>query len=419
MLNTLRRPALAAALLLAACTVGAQNAAPPAASKPAAADAVRPEVGKLLVAAQQAIQAGNFAEALARLKDAEAVPNRTPYEVFVTDRTRGAAAIGAGDVTLALQAFDAVLASTLLPAGERAGLLEGMVVLAYNAKAYARVGPLAERYAKEGGSNPEVRTLQVQALYLSEDYAGAARGLRLQIEADEAAGRVPDEKSLRLWASSAAKLGDKPQYAQAAERMLSHYPTPALWADALARVPAQPGYSERLQLDLLRLRLTTGTLGPADAYLLMAQLAQTAGLPGEARRVLEAGFAAGVLGTGEAAAAHKRQLDTLSRQAADDEKSLAAAKPSVTDNNLNFSTGFALATIGQFDKGLPLMEQALAKGGLRNPDTARLHLGLAQFHAGQGDKAVQTWKTVQGGDGSGELARLWMLHARQQGKAAK
>jgi len=400
--------------MLTCCCLWAQTAAPAK-----AADTVRAEVAKPLMAAQQAIAAKNYPDALARLKEAEAVPNRTPYEVFVTDRTRGAAAAGAGDVPAALQAFDAVLASPLLPAAERAELLEGMVGLAYDAKAYARVGPLVERYVKEGGSSPEVRTLQVQALYLGEDYAGAARVLRQQVEADEAAGRVPPEKTLRLWASSAAKLDDKPQYALAVERVLTHYPTPALWADALARVAAQPGFSDRLQLDVLRLRQATGTLAGADAYLLMAQLAQTAGLPGEASKAVEAGFKAGVLGTGEAAAAHKRQRDTLARQALEDEKSLLAAKPSPTDSNLNFNNGFALASIDEFDRGLPLMEQALSKGSLRNADLARLHLGLAQFSAGQPDKAVQTWKTVQAGDGTAELARLWTLHARQQGKAAK
>ena len=400
--------------LFACCCVWAQTAAP---AKPA--DTVRAEVGKPLMAAQQAIAAKNYADALARLKDVEAVPNRTPYEVFVTDRTRGAAAAAAGDVPTALQAFDAVLASPLLPAAERAGLLEGMVALAYNAKAYARVGPLAERYAKEGGSNPEVQTLQVQALYLGEDYAGAARLLRQRVEADEAAGRVPSEKTLRLWASSATKLDDKPQYALAVDRVLMHYPTPALWADALARVASKPGFSDRLQLDVLRLRQATGNLNGADDYLALAQLAQTAGLPGEASKAMEAGFKAGALGQGDAAAAHKRQRDTLARQALDDEKSLLATKPSPTDTTLNFNNGFALASIDEFDRGLPLMEQALAKGGLRNTELARLHLGLAQFNAGQADKAVQTWKAVQGADGSAELARLWTLYAQQQGKAAK
>jgi len=410
-LNALLRPWLAALMLMAA---GAALAQSPPAPAPAA-DTVRPEVAKPLIAAQDAIKAKNFAEALARIKEAEAVPGRTPYETFVTDRTRGAAAVGAGDVPLALQSFDAVLASPLMPAGERAGLLQGMVELAYDAKDYARVGALAERYAQAGGSTPYVRKLLVLAFYLGGDFTGAAAALRQQVEADEAAGRKPDEQVLRLWVASAAKMNDMPQYTLAAEHQLAHYPSPKLWTDALARLPSQPGFSERLRLDLLRLRLATGTMSQPDQFVEYAQLAQQAGLPGEAKKVLDAGFAAGALGQGTGATEHKRLQATVAKQAADDEKSLLAAKASPSDTNVTFSTGFALATIGQFDKGLPLMEAAAAKGGLRNPAEASLHLGVAYFGAGQRDKALTTWKTVQGSDGSADLARLWSVLARLPG----
>jgi hypothetical protein len=410
-LRTLALALIAAALLAAAAVAFAQSN--PAQS---AENSVRPELAKPLIAAQEAIKAKNWPEALARLKEAEAVPNRTPYETFVTDRTRGAAALGAGDVPLALQSFDAVLASPLLPASERAGLLEGMVQLAYGAKDYAKAISLADRYAQAGGVNPEIAKLRVQAMYLSDDFKGAATASRHQVEADEAAGRKPDEQTLRLWASSAAKLNDAAQYSLAAERLLAHYPSPKLWSETLARLPSQPGFADRLRLDLLRLRLATGTMSTADQYLAMAQLAQTAGLPGEAKKVLDAGFAAGVLGQGTGAAEHRKLQAAAAKAAADDEKSLLAARPGA-DNNLNFSTGFALATIDQFDKGLPMMEAAVAKGGLRKPADAGLHLGQAYLAAGQPDKALGVWKTVQGGDGSADLARLWAVLARQQGAA--
>ena len=37
----------------------------------------------------------------------------------------------------------------------------------------------------------------------------------------------------------------------------------------------------------------------------------------------------------------------------------------------------------QFDKGIPLIEQGIAKGGLKVPDEAKLRLGLAYMRAGQ------------------------------------
>ena len=66
---------------------------------------------------------------------------------------------------------------------------------------------------------------------------------------------------------------------------------------------------------------------------------------------------------------------------------------------------------GQFDKGLALMEQGLAKGNLKYPEDAKLHLGYAQLKAGRKAAAVKTFKTVSGTDGSADLARLWIVQA--------
>ena len=68
---------------------------------------------------------------------------------------------------------------------------------------------------------------------------------------------------------------------------------------------------------------------------------------------------------------------------------------------------------GQAAKGVQLMQQGIAKGGLKRPEDAKLHLGIAQLVAGDKAKAQATFKTVQGTDGTADLARLWALHARR------
>jgi len=60
-----------------------------------------------------------------------------------------------------------------------------------------------------------------------------------------------------------------------------------------------------------------------------------------------------------------------------------------------------------------MMEQGMKKGGIRHPDDARLHLGYAYQLAGQAQKAVHAFKTVQGGDGAAALARLWIIRIGQ------
>ena len=80
--------------------------------------------------------------------------------------------------------------------------------------------------------------------------------------------------------------------------------------------------------------------------------------------------------------------------------------------------GFAWATAGQAAKGVPLMEQGVAKGGLRRPDETQLHLGIALWMAGRKDDALKALAAVGGTDGSAALARVWSLFVRSPaGKA--
>ena len=73
--------------------------------------------------------------------------------------------------------------------------------------------------------------------------------------------------------------------------------------------------------------------------------------------------------------------------------------------------GFVYVSYGETERGLKLMEQGVQNGALKYPEQTKLHLGLAYALAGHKSKAVQTLKTVQGGDGTADLARLWVLYA--------
>ncbi len=67
---------------------------------------------------------------------------------------------------------------------------------------------------------------------------------------------------------------------------------------------------------------------------------------------------------------------------------------------------------GKADKGLPLIDQGIKRGGLRRPDDAKLLYGEALLEAGQKTRAVAAFKDVKGTDGTADVARLWVLQAR-------
>src|ERR1700687_4783204 len=69
-------------------------------------ETVRPEVGKPLQAAQELLRAQNYKQALAKIQEADGVKDKTAYEVYVIDRLRGVAAVGAGDTDAAIRSFE-------------------------------------------------------------------------------------------------------------------------------------------------------------------------------------------------------------------------------------------------------------------------------------------------------------------------
>ena len=375
---------------------------------------LRPEVGKPLQAAEGLIKAGKFREALGKIREVDAVGGKSASENLMVERMRLAAASGAGDADTAAKAFETVGAS--VGGADKLRMIESIAGSYYRAKDYAKAQQWYARYFKEGGTSSANRTLMIQTQYLSGDLAGASRELMNEIQAAERSGATPAEDRINLLMNAAVKQKDVNGETFALERLVMYYPKKEYWVSLLSRMQRKPNFSDRLTLDTYRLSLATGSMSAANDFSEMAQLALQAGSGAEAKQVLEKGFAAGVLGTGPEAERHKRLRDLVNKRveeakktAADDEKAALAAK----DGNDLLTIGLNRVYEGQKAQGVQLMQQAIAKGGLKRPEDAKLHLGIAQILAGENAKALATFKTVGGSDGTTDMARLWSLYARR------
>ena len=404
------RAALVVATALAAAIALAQTPAPDP------NEVFRAEVGKPLQEAEALIKAGKYPDAMAKIREAEQVPNPTAIEAYNINRMRGVTALGMGDVQTAAKSFDAVIASGRSPPADQLKLMETISVMYFKGKDYANAASWTQRYLKAGGTNPDMRMQLVRSQYLGGQYGAAAAELRGLVDADEKAGATPPLERLELLADSYAKANDGVGYNYVLDKLLAYYPKKEYWADAIRRATGKPGFPDSLQLDVLRLQdATAGFTDPAQ-YVAMAQLALRIGAPAEAKRILDKGYAAGVLGSGPDAAEQKKLRDTATKQAADDEKifaqnakTAAAAK----DGSGLLSVGWAMVCAGHYDSGIALMEQGIQKGGISRPEEATLHLAIAQLAAGQKPKAITTFKSVQSGDSTTDLARLWLIHAQR------
>lgn len=409
------RPLLLAACLAAAGHAAAQPAA--AAAQPASAASgptLSVEVHKPLVAAQEALKAGKPKDALARLAEAEALPKLSDYERYIILRLKGPSAANAGDPAMALAAFEQVIASPLLPAAEKPPIVEVTVKLALQQKKYELGASLMKSYLAEGGKSPEIVRLYPQVLSVLGDHAGVVRLLQPQVAADDAARRVTPEATLRMLAGSLLELKDVAGYLVAVEKLSSTTGKAEYWAELISRTTRREGYAdERLRVDLYRLRRAVGLQQEAGEVGDWAYRAQQAGLPAEAQKLMDDGFAGGVLGKDANAEADRKLREGVTKSAAQDRAQIneaEAAALKAKEGNAAVNLGLAMSGAGLHDRALALMTQGVAKGGLRRADDAMLHLGYAQWRAGKIDDAKASFAQVKGADGTADLARLWLVY---------
>lgn len=396
---------LAAALIAAGCL------------GPVQAQSLRPEVAKPLQQAGELLRAGKAREALAKVKEADSVGGKNANEQLMIDRMRGSAAQRAGDNATAVQAFESAFNSGKLPAGEQGQVAESLAFAYSQMQNFAKANQWVQKAQSLGSNSAQLKQLQSYLQSQSGDYSAIARDASAAVNAAEQAGRKPEEGDLLRLADAYQRMNNPAAQTTALEKLVAYYPKKDYWAALLGRLPRKPGFADRFSLDVMRLKLATGNLTKADEYMEMAQLALQAGYPTEGKTIVEKGFAAGVLGTGTEASRHERlralavKQEGESKAAIDKEIADAQAAP---DGNALVQVGVVLGYMGQPEKGIPLIEQGIAKGKLKRPEDAKLRLGIAQMQSGKMKaKAQQTLRSVQGTDGAADIGRLNAVLAGQ------
>jgi hypothetical protein len=388
-------------------------------SQAAAQDSVRKEVGTPLQDASKLLKAGKAKEALAKLRDAEAVGGRTAAENNAIEGIRFSAAMVANEPDTMVRSFEALKGAGKLSGAQQLQYIEAIAGTYLRNRDNGKALTWAQRYFKEGGNSPAMKQVLQNAQFASGDMTGAIKDTLEEISADERAGRAPSKDKLNLLLYAAQKKGDSSAEAVATETLLNYYPDPKLWNQILGGLPQKKSFDgSRYALDLYRLRLVTGNMSRgAEDYMEMAQLAAQAGYPEEGKQVVDKGFAANVLGQGAEGARHKRLADLMVKKIAEakaaaavNEKAAADAK----DGNAFVTLGLANAFGGNAKKGVEQIQQGIEKGNLKRPEDAKLYLGLAYQLAGDSSKAQSAWKSVKGNEGAADLARLWVIQSRKR-----
>ena len=118
-----------------------------------AAESVKPELGKILNAAQDDLKKGNSKGALAKLHEADAIGGKTAYESYLVEATRASAAQAAGDYTMAAKSIEAVINSGHVTGANQAKMVLALGQIYYRQGDYPKAVVWLTRYQSESGDN--------------------------------------------------------------------------------------------------------------------------------------------------------------------------------------------------------------------------------------------------------------------------
>jgi hypothetical protein len=371
---------------------------------------------KPLKAAKDAADNKKYPEALEKLKEVEALPDKSPWDTHVMNELSGFIFVRTQQYPEAAKALEAGLNDGFLEEADVPNRVKALAQVNYQIKNYDKAIEYGNRAIKGGYADDDMYTLVGQAYYINKDYKGTIKFVDDYVTNEVKAGKTPKEPSLQLILSSCVNLEDSDCTTKALERLVAYHPKPNYWQNLLYSMFQQEGQTDKSLLHVYRLASEVDVLKRPEDYTEYAQLAIEAGSPGEAQAILEKGMAKNVFTEPKLIDRNKRLLDTAKKQAAADQagldkisKDAAAGKTGDKD----VSVGLAYLSYKQYDKAIEAISRGLSKPGVQNEGEARLLLGIAELGAGHKEEAQKAFGAVKGDAKLERIANLWSLHARQ------
>lgn len=374
---------------------------------------------KPMKAAQDAQKAQNWTVEIQKVQEAQAQKcNKTPYDEFIMNSWLAVAYVSLKDFGNAAPALQSAAESQYSSPNQRRLFMQDVVSI------YAQMHQ--NQKAIEAGESAMRLGVADASTYSTVAVAQANLG-----QHKEAAGTIqqlvdkqskPEEKYLEFQWEEYTKANDQEDASKVIDKLVTFYPKPDYWLNALQPLLKMNINDSHLQLDVYRLMFDVGVLKQPRDYAEMAELSYDAGYPGETVAVLQKAFADKVFTDQRDILRYQHLLMTSMGKAQTDQATLAAqeskAESAATGDPL-VQVGAAYLSYGMPEKAASLIQMGIAKGGLKSPEQANLLLGMAQLHNHNAAAAHRTFDKVasSSNEGYAQLGRLWILHSEAHSAA--
>ncbi|MSO73412.1 MAG: hypothetical protein EXQ84_07405 [Rhodospirillaceae bacterium] len=403
---------IALSLALATGGVAATTFAPRAAMAAEKAKVLTPAVFKPVSEGQAALKAGKVKDAIAKLEEADKIAKKTPYETYIVNILLSAAYGQTQDYNNAIRTLEAAQNSGEMLAADSVNALKQITASYYSMKNYPKTIDYAQRYLQAAPGDLDIMNLVSQSYYIQNNFKSASESTRSTIKAAQTASKPVKEEWLQLLMSSEFKQDNNAGVMAALEQLVVTHPKDQYWKDLIRlNEAAMKGATNKNNLDIYGIKFFLGLVATAEEYSEMTQVALQEGLPGVAKRVMEKGVGAGVLGQGAQKERESRLLTKANADAAADQSSLAKGEAEAKNQKSGDALvkyGEAYASYGQYDKAIEVIQAGIAKG-LQNGDEGKLRLGIVYIQSGKRAQGLDAFKGITAGSVPAHLAKLWSL----------
>jgi len=374
----------------------------------AALHPVRARISRYLEAATKAVDRGQPEEGRALLEKLD--PKRlNPYERALVSRLQAHLAYFAGDYAAARERFEAVLAEKILPVRDDNRIRFNIAQLYAASQQWPEVITALDRWARYVAAQDSFAYyLRAVAHYQQDELDAALADARQAVELSS----EPLESWLQLLAALHAQKEDFASAIPILEQLVVRFPTKKqYWVQLALTYGAVQDYPRAFAVQMLAYR--QGLLKEDKELRRLARVALHQSVPYQAAEVLEKGLAEGAIPREPEALELLANSWIASREYARALPPLRQAAELAPSGNLFVRLGQVYMQREAWAEAGEALQQAIAKGDLKDPGNAELLLGISYYNDHRIDQARSCFARARQHDSSRAAAERWITQVER------
>ena len=375
-------------------------------------------IAKEMTAAQKALQANQWAEAIKNLEAAETKPGLNAFDKKTIYDFKGFAYVKLNNMKEAQKAYEEALGTGAYTAEESAKTTRNLFRLAAGNQQYAKAAEYGKQVADSGAATADDLGIMAQIYYLQKDCKNSGVWADKAVAASRKAGEAPKENLFQFKLQCASDAGDNQAMAATLVDLIRLTNKTNYW-NTLLRIERQDEREDRNTLMLYRVMYDTASMTAGSDYIEMAQLLGDAALPAEAQTVLEKAMSSGLINDQQKERTN-RLLNSFKTRSEADKKGLTQLDAEATKNpagELDTKLGEVYYGVGDYTNAVTALNRGIQKGQIKHQDEAYVYLGRSQValkNTAEAKKAFVGLKSVP--NISARVLKLWELYSDTLGR---